>query len=434
MIPTRRLLLIVATLAVAGLVPFWYAPLTWVWLGAAALLVLVALADGMLQRSLGVRVSRGVRPSMSLDTASNVTLSIDNAEQTSRAALQLFDHVPSDMRTDELPLEVDVPPGRSATATYGVRPMARGLKVFGGVDVRRRSPLGLWWRQYAVPLEDKVRVYPNYSTIVKLLAYELDSNLQLAGLRLRQRRGEGIEFHQLRDYRDGDPVRSIDWKASARVSRLIAREYQDERDQQVICLLDTGRRMLAQDADLSHFDHCLNAMLLLCFIALRHGDAAGVLTMGSRQSYLPPSKGGGAINAILNHVYDLQPDRSEMDYVAAATELSVRQRRRSLVVMLTNVREEDSDELRRAVSLLSRRHVVMIASLRERLLDDTLKEPIGDLDDALRYAATQRYLDARRDAQRLLSASGVHIEDCLCDELPAAITNRYLAIKRAGLL
>jgi uncharacterized protein (DUF58 family) len=277
-------------------------------------------------------------------------------------------------------------------------------------------------------------VYPNYSTISKLLAYEVDNRLSLAGLRLSRRRGEGIEFHQLRDYREGDSLRSVDWKATARMQRLIAREYQDERDQQIVFMLDAGRHMLAKDAELSHFDHTLNAMLLLSYVALRQGDAAGIMTIGDTRTWLPPRKGVDAVNGLLNHVYGIEPQPIEIDYVAAATDLAARQRRRSLIVLLTNVREEDSEDLRIATDLLRRRHLVILASLRERVLDNTLTQKIRGFDDALRYAATNQYLEARRESHKLLRAGGVYVEDCLGEELPSAITNRYLAIKRAGLL
>jgi uncharacterized protein (DUF58 family) len=218
------------------------------------------------------------------------------------------------------------------------------------------------------------------------------------------------------------------------MGRLISREYQDERDQQVVFVLDSGRRMMARDAELSHFDHALNAMLLLSFVALRHGDATGAMTVGEARSWLPPSKGTKAINELLNHVYDVQPAPIEIDYVAAATDLAVRQRKRSLIIFLTNVREEDSTDLQTAADLLRRRHVVILASLRERALDDALNADIHNFDGALQYAATNQYLDARREAHKLMRARGVFVEDCLSDELPAAITNRYLAIKRAGIL
>ena len=297
-----------------------------------------------------------------------------------------------------------------------------------------RSPLGLWWRRRRVPVQNSIRVYPNYSTIAKLLMHEADNPLSMSGVRLRRRRGQGTEFEQLRDYRDGDPLRSIDWKATARLSRLISREYQDERDQQVVFLLDSGRRMLAKDADLSHFDHALNAMILLSYVALRHGDAVGVMTAGTERRWLPPRKGMQSVNALLNHVYDVQPQPIEIDYIAAATELSVKQRRRSLIVILTNIREEDSDDLRAAMLLLRRRHLVVLASLRERALDETIQRPVRRFRDALDYAATDLYMESRRAAQDILRTSGVLVEDCLCEELPAAITNQYLSIKRAGAL
>jgi len=175
-------------------------------------------------------------------------------------------------------------------------------------------------------------------------------------------------------------------------------------------------------------------MLLLSFVALRQGDAAGILTAGSERTWFAPRKGADTINGMLNHVYDIQPEPVEVDYIAAATDLSVRQRRRSLIVFLTNVREEDSEELRIATDLLQRRHLVILASLRERALDESVDNNIHSFDDALLFASTNRYLDSRRESHRLLEAKGVYVEDCLSDDLPAAITNRYLAIKRAGIL
>ncbi len=378
-------------------------------------------------------VERRLPASMSLMNWIAVGLSISN-RGTQAVRLRLFDHHPQSFEVEGLPADVAIRPQHFADVVYRARPTQRGEFEFPGCELRIVSPFGLWWRRHVVESTSVVRVYPNYSTISKLLAFEVDNKLQLTGVRMSRRRGEGIEFHQLRDYREGDSLRAIDWKATARMSRLIAREYQDERDQQVVFLLDTGRRMLAKDAELSHFDHALNAMLLLSYVALRQGDCAGVMTAGPGRSWLPPRKGVGTINAILNHVYDIDPRPVEVDYLSAATELAVRQRRRALVVILTNVREEDSESLLAATGLLRRRHLVILASLRERALDDALAHPVSSFDDALRYAGANQYLEARRESQDLLRARGVFVEDCLCEHLPAAITSRYLAIKRAGML
>jgi len=434
-IPHHRLLIATLVLALAGVVVAFVPALGDVWQILALVVLLVAAGDAAFGALVNPpAIERAVPHSMSLATWIDIRITIRNLFGRRSLTMQVFDHHPQAFVTRDLPQKISVASGQFVELSYRVRPTQRGLFTFPGCELRIASPFGLWWRRRFVPEQTQVRVYPNYSTISKLLAYEVDNRLQLAGVRLRRRRGEGIEFHQLRDYRDGDSLRSIDWKATVRMSRLIAREYQDERDQQIVFLLDAGRRMIAKDAELSHFDHALNAMLLLSYVALRQGDAAGVMTIGNKRTWLPPHKGMGAINGLLNHVYDIQPQALEIDYVAAATEVAVRQRRRSLIVLLTNVREEDSDDLQVAVDLLKRRHLVMLASLRERALDDTLARTVRDFDDSLMYAATNQYLEARRESHNLLRAKGVFVEDCLSDELPAAITNRYLAIKRAGML
>lgn len=435
MIPRLPIIVLAALLAVAGIAVAFFPAINNLWLIAAGLVGLVALVDGTLcWLTRAPEFERKIPGSMSLMTSTDIRLTIRNERTRGTLLLQAFDHHPPSFASDDLPLTLKIKAGRFVDAKYSVRPLERGSVTFPGCDLRIASPLRLWWRRRFVEAPSDVRVYPNYSAISKLLAYEVDNRLQLSGVRLSRRRGEGIEFHQLREYREGDSMRAIDWKATARMSRLISREYQDERDQQIVFVLDTGRRMLAKDGALSHFDHTLNAMLLLSFVALRQGDAAGILTAGSERTWFAPRKGADTINGLLNHVYDIQPEPVEIDYIAAATDLSVRQRRRSLIVFLTNVREEDSEELRIATDLLQRRHLVILASLRERALDESLDQRIHGFDDALLFASTNRYLDSRRESHRLLEAKGVYVEDCLSDDLPAAITNRYLAIKRAGIL
>lgn len=435
MIPRATLLLLLAALTLFGLLAAFQPAVAPAWWPAVGLLVIVAALDaGLLARTRTPVVTRQAPSSMSLATWTDIHLTIQNVSSGWPLHAMVYDHHPQAVIPRATPTEVKIAARHFVDIVYQVQPTQRGPLTFTACELRIASPFGLWWHRRILPMEDTVRTYPNYSSISKILAYQVDNPLQAAGLRQNRRRGEGIEFHQLRDYREGDSLRAIDWKATARMSRLISREYQDERDQQIVFVLDAGRRMLTKDARLSHFDHTLNAMLLLSFVALRQGDAVGVMTVGDRRSWLPPRKGVGAINGLLNHVYDVQPSAIEIDYVAAATDLSVRQRRRSLVIVLTNIREEDSDDLCLAVDLLRRRHLVIVASLRERALDDALEHKIQNFDDALLYAATTQYLDARSDSQKLLKARGVFVEDCLSDDLPSAITNRYLAIKRSGAL
>ena len=145
---------------------------------------------------------------MSLATWTTVHLTLSN--ETARRTLDVvvYDLHPQSFTVRDIPAVIEVRPGQFTDLTYDVRPTERGAFEFEGTEVRVGSPVGFWWRRVRLPLSDVVRVYPNYSTIKKLLAYEVENHLQLAGVRMSRRRGEGIEFHQLRDYREGDSLRA----------------------------------------------------------------------------------------------------------------------------------------------------------------------------------------------------------------------------------
>src|SRR5262249_28255577 len=159
-----------------------------------------------------------------------------------------------------------------------------------------------------------------------------------------------------------------------------------------------GRSMRSIDRGEAHFDHALRSVLLLSYVAVRQGDAVGLLTFGGVDRWLPPVKGPGAMKSLLHAVYDLETTTQAADYTAAATRLMSRLRKRALVVVVSNLRDEDGSELASSLALLRRRHLVMVASLREAALDEALERPIVGLDDALRAGAIHHYLDARRQA------------------------------------
>jgi uncharacterized protein (DUF58 family) len=283
-------------------------------------------------------------------------------------------------------------------------------------------------------VEQAVRVFPNFAPLARFAMFSADQASRLVGAHLRRRRGEGTDFHQMREYRIGDSMRQIDWKATARARRLISREYQDEKNQQLVLLLDTGRRLLARDGEMAHFDHVLDASLVVAYLALRQGDAVGLLASGGASCWVPPRRGVGAIDELLRASYALQPQPVATDFLAAATELSLRQRRRSLVMMVTNLRDEDMDDVLAAVQMLRKRHLVCVASLREGSLDSALGETVQDLSQAIRAGATAQYLEQRNAAHEALRNHGVMVLDVACDKLAASLVEKYLSVKRDGLL
>ena len=261
-----------------------------------------------------------------------------------------------------------------------------------------------------------------------------DNHLSNMGVMKKRRRGEGQDFHQLREYREGDSLRQIDWKATARLHKVISREYQDERDQEILFMLDCGHRMMAKDDTLSHFDHTLNAILLLTYVALHQGDAVGLGSFAGVNRWLPARKGQHNVQHMLNTLYDLQPTNAAPDYQQAATELLVRQKKRALIIFMTNLRDEDLDDLLPALHLLRKRHLVLLTSMREQAIDRALAEPRESLEDAIKQAAVQHYLQQRQATVERIRTMGIRCLDTAPNELSVNLINHYLDIKRSGIL
>ncbi len=434
MIPSRRALALLAGWLALGVAASFAPRLLPAWGAAAGAAALLLALDALLaRRGLALEARRSVAPALSVAQWSPVRLEIANPGARLRR-LRVFDQHPEDARSSGLPLELVLPADSRAECVYRLWPRQRGLQRFGPIELLVRSPLGLLELRRRHAAGQAVRVYPNFRAVAGYQLLAAANRGGALGIRQRPRRGEGLEFHQLREYRPGDSLRQIDWKATARLRKTISREYQDERDQQIVFLLDCGRRLHARDAERSHFDAALDAVLLAAQVALRQGDAVGLMTMSGERRWLAPRKGAAQANALLNAVHDLTTSAHSADYAAAARELVARVRKRALVVLVSNLRDEDADELVPSLRLLSRRHLVLLASLRETAVGAALRRPIEGLDDALRAASLRHYLEQRRDALRRLERCGALLLDAEPQALPVALVNRYLDVKAAGVL
>ncbi|MCB9760973.1 MAG: DUF58 domain-containing protein [Alphaproteobacteria bacterium] len=403
------------------------------WAGVGLGVVAAALVEaGWLRRAAPPNITRAAPPVMSLAGWHEVRLRLENPGGALRGSL--FDHHPTGFEMEHLPQRFELAPGGWSELGYRLRSVERGSFDFQGVELLLDGPLGLVRRRAWVPLPEAVRVFPNFRQVSHFALLALDDRQAQMGIHQRRRRGEGTEFFQLREYRVGDSIRQIDWKATARRFQLISREYRDEEDQSLIFLMDCGRRMHARDGELAHFDHVLNAVLLLGYVALRQGDAVGLQAFSGQDRWIPPRKGVGAMNGLINGVYDLQSSAAASDFAEAVRRLSARQRRRALIILLTNLRGEDEGEALTALNVLRRRHLVLVASLREPALRQAAEAPVHGFRDALRLTSAEHYLRARKRSFEAIKAQGVLTLDVEPDALPVALVNRYLDVKRARLL
>lgn len=434
MIPNRRLLWLVTIWSLLGFAAGWSSLLAGFWSATTIVLLVLAAGDAFLVRQLPrVRLERNLNIVWPLGQWREVTLTLHH-EGGRLLRFNLIDGYPTRWEMQGLPHGGILQSGHFLTLHYRLRPLERGNEIFSPAHVRVESPLRFWLQQVRWGEEQAVKVFPDFARVMGHRLLSTDQHVPQAGVLRKRQRGEGTDFHQLREYRVGDSLRSIDWKATARQQKPISREYQEERDQQVVFLLDSGRRMLARDGELSHFDHALNAMLLLAWVAQKQGDAVGLMTFGAENRWLSPQKGRMGLDRMLAGVYDLQPAEVAPDYALAAEALLGRLRKRAFVVLLTNLRDEDDQALSAAVLLLSRKHLVLCASLRESSLDQTLEAPVVQFQQALRLAATFDYLSLRKESGLHLGLRSGMLLDVTPEQLPAALVDRYHGIKNAGLL
>ena len=353
---------------------------------------------------------------------------------------QVFDHCDASLRVTGQPARVEILPGKRVDIAYEAIPTRRGEISFEPADLRVRSVFGLCELLERAGEGESRRSYPDFAQVARYAWLAGDRRLQEIGIKTYQQRGEGTDFKQLAEYRHGDPVRHIDWKATLRQSKPILREFQDERDQCVMLLIDCGRRMRAHDSDDGigggHFDQVLNAVMLLSYVALKQGDAVGALTFGTppgETRVFAPRKGAHALNALMGELYAVQPSPTHSDYVEVAQNLLRRQHKRSLVIVITNFRDEDSSELSHALKLLRSRHLVMLASLRERVVGELISQTLSQ-DVVLDVGSAHLYEQSRREAFNRLAARDALMVDAEPNRLGIELVNRYHAVKRAGMI
>jgi uncharacterized protein (DUF58 family) len=448
LLPGRRLIAATATLACASTLAMLFGlPQSQVGTGAAigaATLAVTALLDlGLslhMYRQAPLRLVRTLPHAFALGVAKVISLDLVN-EGTKHWQVRVQDAVDEKFSSDGLPQAGSVPAQGRLALRYSVTPLRRGLATWGHTFIRWRTRAGLFEIGQVLGEPQRRSIYPNFAALIGYAWLAGDRRLAQIGIKTYAQRGQGTDFRQLAEYQRGDPIRHIDWKATMRQGKAVVRQFQDERDQCVIFLLDCGRRMRADEGSdqpgSGHFDQVLNALMLLSYVALKEGDEVGALTFGNpagQERHFAPRKGAVTFNALMNSLYDLEPSTTHSDYMAIAERFTRVHHKRALVIVLTNFRDEDAFELTPAIALLRKRNLVMVASLRERVLRQIAEQALPDATAVAESATAHMFEQARRDAfARTLGHDPLSL-DVEPDQLATGLVNRYHAIKRAGLL
>ncbi len=435
MIPSGRLwitlcLLTLPTL-VAGFVP-----------GIRALVLLLdfsllafALVDYAIARRAKIKVARHVPPRLSVGVANKIELDLINTSGRPWH-LRIKDDVPEEFRAEPDELALKVSASSRARLAYRVVPVKRGKFSFGPVHVRVRGPAGLMWHERSLGIGESVAVFPDLRGASRLLLSDAALDLVNLGLRQLRRDGRGSEFARLRDYAQGDSVREVDWKATARRTRPVTRVFESERSQTLLIGVDAGRSMAARVDGLTKLDHAVNAALFLSFVAIKNGDRVGLVVFADGvKSYLQPNSGRTQYRKIVDALYSARPHLTYVDYLALFKELNVRLLRRSLLCVFTDFIDEDQastmvDPMRR----LAKRHVPLCLSVKDTALASLLSTQPPEAETAYQHAVASELLLEREAMKRKIGQGGVQMIDVNPDELSLAAVNKYLEIKARGVL
>ena len=412
--------------------------IVWGWKGAvlldAAVLGLCVIDFAMIIRGGDIKASRHCPRRLSQGVPHDFEIRLANPGPSTKA-VQVRDQTPAGWVA--APVLERVLPGRSSTKLrYSLVPGDRGEHKFGNLWIRIQGPLGLVRKPLVIPSSLVVEVYPCLQT----LRYSDVSTYRRVtrnwGLRPSWKSREGREFESLRDYVEGDDPRKMHWKATARLDRPIVQDFQIERNQIVMLLVDAGRLMTAFSEGKTKLDHALEAAIQLAHMALSGGDLVGILAFAGRViSFVPPRRTSGQLQRLMQESLNLRPSLVDSQYENAVLWLQSRVRRRSLVVIYTDLIDEVASEaLLGAVGLLRPRHLPLCVAIADSEWEDLLTHPPEEVRGVYERSVLQGLLRQRRKALWNMVQKGALTLDLPPSRLSAGTLERYLEVKRRGLL
>jgi uncharacterized protein (DUF58 family) len=410
---------------------FVYALLAW-----DALVLLAWLADlTQLPKPAQLTVRRTWRSPAALSIPSNLDLTVINASNIAvRAAL--IDTVPAQLRSEPPTLMLKSGPRNEATVTYQICPSQRGDAMLGDCYVRYQSFLRMAEKWVRASVGQTVRIYPNLEEAKRHSIYLLRTRQTALEKRRSRVRGIGREFESLREYQPGDEYRNICWTAAARRGKLVSRVYQIERSQTVWIVIDSGRLMRARIGDFSKLDHAVNSALSLAQVALYSGDRVGLVAYGRAiRQQLPAAKGSAHLRQLIERLALVREESSEADHLQMAGRLLTDQKRRCLIVWLTDLAETAmTPEVIEAASMMMPRHLVLFVVVGQPDLRELAAKIPQSETEMYQVAAAQEMVHRRELLLARLRERGALALEVNSGAISPVLVNSYLQIKERNQL
>jgi len=347
----------------------------------------------------------------------------------------VIDEIPVELQKRNHRLYLVLPPGKEETLTYALKPLSRGLYEFGYLRVFLNSPLQLFGRRLTLAQPQGVKVYPS---ILQMKQYSLLSIPRIAthyGIKKMRKIGHSYEFEQIKDYVQGDDIRSINWRATGRRGQLMVNQYEDERSQQVYVLIDKSRNMQMPFDGLSLLDYAINASLVISNVSIQKHDKAGLLTYSDKLgTFVNADRKSGHMSRIIESLYNQKPRLSEADPELLYNAVTTLIRGRSLLFLFTNF--ESINALERALPVLrqlNHRHLLVVVFFENPELRDFAFGAAEDTGDMFTRVVAQQFVQDKRQIAGALQAYGIQAVLTEPSKLSISVLNKYLELKARGL-
>jgi len=431
MLPAPRLVILVMGVAPFFLAGALYDPFAAVGVVYLIALVVYATVDALLlPRRRRFIITRTVPERVSLDVSTRIVLHVQNTTRR-KVKIHLAESLDPELQAQPEECSGSVSPGQLRQLEYRLVARKRGRYELSDIDVRVLHVMGLFYRQFRLRIPAEIHVFPN---LVNMSRYDLLVRRGLTHeqglMRLRQI-GQGSEFESLRQHVQGDDLSRVDWKATAKRSRLIVKNYEPERRQSVLVAIDVGRATAGEFEGISRLDYLVNAALMLGYVALRQGDWFGLVAFSDRiESYLPPVRGIKNVERLADALYTLQPRLVEADYGAVCRFLSLKHRKRSLICLMTDVIDRHASAVIIAyLARFARYHLPLAVTLANPEIRDVAEVPLARCTDRYAKAVALDVLAAREEALAAMRGQGVAVLDVPPKALIPELVNRYVTIK-----
>ncbi|MEP7128627.1 MAG: DUF58 domain-containing protein [Chitinophagales bacterium] len=397
----------------------------------------IALTDIVLLFNPSLKMSgrRIVQQILSLGDENNVSVELENGSTLS-LHIKLIDELPEQFQRRDFAFQFKINAKEKKKINYSLRPVTRGSYQFGNLNLFLSTVIGFCSRRWIIPAQSEIAVYPS---IMQMKQFELKALARIStheGIKKMRRLGHSYEFEEIKEYVRGDDHRSINWKASGRSNSLMVNQYEDERAQQVYCVIDRSRTMRMPFNGLSLLDYAVNTSLVISNIALLKSDKAGLMTFADKfQTFIKAERSRQQLQKILEALYAQREETTEANFELLYQSARYHMNGRSLVFLFTNF--ESMYALERVLPILrriNRLHLLVVVFFQNAEIDDFSKTSVSSMEDIYDQTIAQKFLHEKNQLSTELRRYGIQSILTRPEDLSINTVNKYLEFKSRGLI